>query len=251
MYIWIMRLSDIFVHAVGHFGQIEDVHTVRAEPTDWLLVWVTRGGIAGTLDGKTFQAFAGEAVLMPPGVAQHYSSPRGQPWEWLWCHFAGPSASTWADRLKAHPIMRPGLDPSLRGRWVDLVATHRDPADLAAVRWVAILADLSMMTSDASGTFGAVRRYVQENLADPLTAQQLASVAAMSVPHFNRMFRRSVGVSPMRYVAQQRIARAERLLRDTPAKIATIAQAVGYGDGFHFSKIYKRHTGLSPSDVRS
>jgi AraC-like DNA-binding protein len=245
-----IMLGTLKVYGAGHFAQVERVHTVRPTPTDYLFVWATRGHIRGTLGGEPFHAAAGEAVVMPPGVAQDYESPRRPGWEWLFAHFDGDSAAAWSRRLGANPTTRLGRDPLLRGRWLDMVAGWHADRPVAAVRLAALFADLIEQRATADGGFVAVRRYVQENLAKPLTAAELAGVAGHSVPHFNRLFREAIGTSPMRYVAQQRIARAKRLLRDTSAKLPAIAAAVGYVDVFHFSRLYKQHTGRPPSRDR-
>ncbi|MEL7239885.1 MAG: AraC family transcriptional regulator [Planctomycetota bacterium] len=243
-------LSRLRIQSVGHFARMQQVHTVRPEPTDWLLVWATRGSIQGTLKRRKYVANAGEAVLMPPDVAQDYWSPADDGWEWLFAHFDGPASSLWADRLGLNPVGRLGMDVSLRGRWIDLVATHESEADLAPLRLAGLLADLAGTRVDQEADFAGVRRFVQEHLADPLRAADLAEVAGLSVPHFNRRFREAVGESPMKYVARQRISRAQTLLRGTDQKLVTVAAAVGFDDPYHFSRVYKQHTGRPPSQER-
>ena len=250
MYISIMSadLADFQVHSVGHFAGRDPVRTVRPDPADWLIVWATRGGISGTLGGQTF-GVSGGIVMMPPGVAQDYRSPPTRDWEWLFAHAGGPALAGWRGTLGCRPTVELGMDAAIRGRWIDLVEQHRREPQFSAVRLAAIFADAAGSTT-SDGEFTAVRRYVQEHLADPIGVADLAAVAGMSVPHFSRRFRAAAGTSPMRYVTGRRIARAKVLLRDTDQKLASIAAATGFVDAFHFSRVYKRETGRPPSAER-
>lgn len=155
----------------------------------------------------------------------------------------------------ADPRGRVGLDATLRLRWIDLaISASREP-DLASVRFAGILADLCR-GPDEPGRPGPARgfpelfRWIEERMAEPLTAADLAAAAAMSLPNFNRRFREAAGLSPMRYLAQQRVSRARTLLRGSDQTVASIATAVGYPDPYHFSRVYKRLTGRAPSADR-
>ena len=245
------NLADLHINSIGHYGRVAPVHTRRPRPTDWLLVWAPAGDIRGTIGGQHFVADPARFVLMPPGKPQDYFSPAGDRWEWLWAHFDGPAAAAWAERfgLAGGGVGRSGMDVSRRRRWLDLVSTYVQEPELARVRLAALLADLPAGGDDGDG-FAEVRRYVQEHLAEPLTAARLAEVTGMSVPHFNRRFKAAAGVSPMRFVAARRVERAGALLAGSDLKLTAVGAAVGYPDPFHFSRVYKRHTGRPPTADR-
>jgi iron complex transport system substrate-binding protein len=54
----------------------------------------------------------------------------------------------------------------------------------------------------------------------------------------------------MHYIIQQRMARAATLLSETSSPIKQIGNAVGYEDAYYFSRLFKRITGMTPSDYR-
>lgn len=72
----------------------------------------------------------------------------------------------------------------------------------------------------------------------------------MSTCWFIRSFKDYNGVSPMRYILNLRIANAKNLLHTTSYTIAEIANIVGYDNALYFSKLFKKYTGLSPSEYR-
>ncbi len=97
----------------------------------------------------------------------------------------------------------------------------------------------------------AVRDYVEANFAQEVTLDDLARVAGLSRFHFNRAFRRAVGVPPYVYVTNRRIAEAKRRLRDADTPIGGVATACGYRSGAQFASAFRRLVGVAPSDYRA
>jgi AraC-like DNA-binding protein len=82
------------------------------------------------------------------------------------------------------------------------------------------------------------------------TLAELAKRAATSRSVLDDRFRRLVGQAPLSYLTAWRLQLASRQLRTTNATMAEVAGAVGYGSEASFSKAFKRHTGVSPSEWR-
>ena len=95
-----------------------------------------------------------------------------------------------------------------------------------------------------------VMRYIREHISEPLDRETLADVAGFSVPHFHRVFTAHVGESAISYVRRLRLERAARKLRMGAVDITEVALAAGYDSHAAFSKAYKQHFGLSPSEFR-
>lgn len=101
---------------------------------------------------------------------------------------------------------------------------------------------------------GALRRvceFVESHLEDNIDLDDLAAQARLSVYHFARAFRHSVGVSPLRYLLEQRVRRAQQLLRQTDLSLASIANAVGFFDQGHLARQFRRLVGTTPSSYRN
>jgi AraC-like DNA-binding protein len=81
--------------------------------------------------------------------------------------------------------------------------------------------------------------------------EDLADVAGISRAAFAQKFKKITGETPAHYVTKVRIQRAMDLLRSTDTSLEGIAEKVGYGDSFVFSKAFKRVLGLSPRDFRN
>ena len=96
-----------------------------------------------------------------------------------------------------------------------------------------------------------VTAYIDENLQRELRLAELSAVVHMSPYHFARLFKRSTGVPPHRFVVRRRIDEARALLATQTVAIAEIAWSVGFRTPSHFTTTFRRITGMTPTEYRS
>jgi AraC family transcriptional regulator len=92
--------------------------------------------------------------------------------------------------------------------------------------------------------------YIHDHLADDLTIAAIADELEMSQYYFSRLFKQSIGVSPYRYVMEQRIEATKQLLRKTPLPISVIADQVGFANQNQLTIQFRNLTGTTPSNYR-
>jgi YesN/AraC family two-component response regulator len=81
--------------------------------------------------------------------------------------------------------------------------------------------------------------------------KEYAAKKNISCSWFINEFRRYTQCSPKQYITTLRILHAKELLRDLSLTVNEISSLVGYNDPFHFSKIFKKYEGISPSEYRT
>lgn len=92
--------------------------------------------------------------------------------------------------------------------------------------------------------------FLDEHFIDEITVERLAGIAGISVPHLNRRFRQLLRLSPMEYVQSLRIQEAQRRLMTTNRSVGDIAIATGFYDQSHFTKRFRKVTGITPLQYR-
>lgn len=92
--------------------------------------------------------------------------------------------------------------------------------------------------------------YIDEHYMEKLTVRQLADLAGLSRYHFSRQFKLVTDKSLVEYINLIRINKSESLLRNKALNISEIALATGFSDIFYFSRTFKKHKKVSPTEWR-
>jgi two-component system response regulator YesN len=97
----------------------------------------------------------------------------------------------------------------------------------------------------------AAKTYISDHFANPdLSLHEVAAHVNVSASHFSAVFSRETGETFKEYLTGVRIKKAKELLKTTSLKTFEIAYQVGYKDPHYFSAVFKKQTGLSPSEFR-
>jgi two-component system response regulator YesN len=92
--------------------------------------------------------------------------------------------------------------------------------------------------------------YIDAHLKGDLSLSTVASSVGLSSYYLSRLFHTEVGVPFGEFVAEQRVQRAENLLRTTSLKVYEVADQTGFPDYRYFSMVFKKYRGYTPKDFR-
>ena len=95
-----------------------------------------------------------------------------------------------------------------------------------------------------------IDRYLKGNLNRPLKRGELAAQLSLSEGHFHRAFKETFGESPHAYIVGLRLEMAQELMLSTGDPLSQIADACGFADQSHFTKVFRRGLGQSPNAWR-
>ena len=92
--------------------------------------------------------------------------------------------------------------------------------------------------------------FMETNVAKPLTLAEVAREARLSKQHFCRVFHRAVGVSPLRFLVRLRLRVAKGVLWHEGSTVKQAAMAAGFEDPHHFTRVFRRLEGITPTGFR-
>lgn len=98
---------------------------------------------------------------------------------------------------------------------------------------------------------GKAQTYIEENLGEKISFEELASKLAVSRRNFDRRFIKATGNTPVEYLQRVKIEVAKKALERGRKSIYEVMNEVGYSDDKAFREVFKKITGLSPLDYRS
>lgn len=122
--------------------------------------------------------------------------------------------------------------------------------------WPSWFAGLHRATAAAArpevyGHLEPARGLINQHFDEPLDLPQIAASAAFSPYHFQRLFNRTYGESPHRYLTRTRLAAARRLLEQTDRPVTQICFDVGFHSPGSFSTLFRESVGHPPSRYRA
>ena len=94
-----------------------------------------------------------------------------------------------------------------------------------------------------------VLEYIHKNSCEKFSIEDLTKAAEMKKSYFIKMFKTVTGKSPIKYINDLKLEHARDLLLNTDMSVKKIALKCGFEDEFYFSRIFKRHYGVSPSKI--
>ena len=226
---------------------------------DWLLVLAGSGIV--TCAGVSAVARAGDLVWIDNRRPHRHVADRRDPWDLLWLRCDGCALRQIhrALGLDRDPVAR---DAAATARLFDriIACLEKDPvpgpaldARLAAAV-AGIIAEIASLHQAHTLDDPAVSRVVAAIAADPVrtwTISAFSRIAGLPPSTFHRRFARATGGTPMEHLRRVRIAQAQELLLADDRPIAVIGREVGFADPFHFSRAFRRCTGLAPRTFRA
>ena len=93
-----------------------------------------------------------------------------------------------------------------------------------------------------------VKAYIQENLNKRLSLHEVAAVFNFSPNYLSQLFSRYAKEGFVEYITSARISAAKEMLSRGELRIYEIAERLGFGSSFYFSKVFKKVEGISPSE---
>ncbi len=150
--------------------------------------------------------------------------------------------------LSAPPAM-----PDFQG-FLAKIPTFRNVERLREELWRAV--ESAMAASDTGGGSGSeivaqVRAYIDERYAEELTVKSLSAEFHMNADYIGKLFKREYGETISEYLNMVRIQRAIQLLSRPGCSVYEAAELSGFRDQTYFSTVFKKLTGMTPSQYKS
>ena len=138
---------------------------------------------------------------------------------------------------------------------ISLLSLSDDPRlrRAATARMEAFLYDMMVGVPSAHVNHPAVERaleFMRSHVDVAFDLDDLVAGIGLDKSYFIRLFKKSIGVPPMKYATNLKMSAASDLLRTTSEPLATVAARVGFDDEYHFAKRFKKWSGMAPGRYR-
>ena len=257
--------QEVFYTAprAGHLIGGPDHHVKREHFPGHELIWCLAGKGWVRLQGKVHDVTAGELAWINCAKPHSHWADAADPWEVYWLRIEGPRLESISQMLctDLSPVFS-GCPPETSTLYTEVFERMQNPSpESPALVHVAVARLLAAVFCARAGSGEAFKaappvlhkavEWMQLYYFQPTRVKKLAEMSGLSPSHFNRIFKRTFGTSPIDWLRRERISQAKRRLVESNESVKQIAEQVGYADRFFFSKDFKSYTGMTPGEFRA
>ena len=238
---------------------------------------ITRGKHYGILDGKENERVRGQLVIIAPG--RFHKSARPSDSEALIISFA--SSSPALEDLYNRPLsLSPSQERTFRAIVEDGLGLFCYRAPGSDVRGMVLKEDAdqgklykmkkelelflielhrcfaegknaeSKKDKHRTADFNRAVSFLSEHIGENLTLSEIAAGTQMSISKLKLLFREKSGGGAVNYFIEMKIEKAKELIRDGQMNFTEIAESLGFNSLHYFSRLFKKTSGLSPSEFK-
>ncbi|MDU0332336.1 response regulator [Paenibacillus sp. 3LSP] len=116
-------------------------------------------------------------------------------------------------------------------------------------RWISESRD-SQIKDNVQNVIAKTQEYILSNYHKDLSMEEVAERADLSISHFCLLFKQVTGYTFLEYLTECRIDKAKYILKNSQVKVYQVAPMVGYQDPRYFTQVFKKVTGMTPTEYR-
>lgn len=262
------KSKPLIVTAAGYYR----VHTSKVIETerpngrgDYQLLYIASGLAHFYINGVERIIPKGNMVLFRPGETQMYYLYASEKPETYWVHFTGSDVGlllNYYQMPRNENVFFTGTSPDYqwlfrqmiqelqlqRVNFEDMLNMNLRHIFLIINRY---LKEGSDVGSEMLNEVERATHYFNEHYNQPIVIEDYARERGMTANWFIQSFRRITKFTPMQYILSLRITNAMNLIDNTNYNMTEIALSIGYDNSMYFSRVFKKHTGLTPTEYKN
>ncbi|MGQ0286700.1 arabinose operon transcriptional regulator AraC [Pasteurellaceae bacterium 22721_9_1] len=233
------------------------------------IINLTTKGTGTIFHGNSaFNCSVGDILLFPPGIPHYYHRATiSDTWEHQWIYFHPRTIwKSWLDWSKTiHNVKKlttPNTDiyKELILLFKNIATEYKNGLLFSQEMSMSLLEQLLIkcFRLDPSNKqlmldcrILSICQFITNNIDKNHSISEIAEQVHISASRLSHLFVQQVGTSIVKWREEQRMIKAQYLLHTSNAPIYTISRQLGYDDPLYFSRLFKRYTGLNPSEYRS
>ena len=262
------KKSERYLHInnCGYYKGIKQGETVGTfRPfglPDYQIIYLTEGSMSFLVDGITKILSAGDIIIYPPDTAQKYKSISESGASYIWVHFTGFAAedmilssgltagkiySAWPNQSVYSMIMKMGDELRIKRTGSE---TRANGLFLELLSFLARELKSDRKSGNRYSRILPALRDMEKNAGARRSNEEYAKMCGLTPYYFIHLFKEVTGESPVKYISELNMRKAEYLLEDTNMGVADIARLTGFESPSYFTKRFKERFGKTPSEFR-
>ncbi len=247
--------------------RILDGKKENALPNEWAdyhILYVSKGLCHLILNGEKQVLSEGHIILFRPQEKQKYSLDEQKESVFYHIHFTGKDAKEILTDLGLweHSVLFMGKSKEFEETFAAMHMEYYLKKSDFFYSTSALLLKLLVVISrkyklvkgeigrEQTGKMQSIIETMYRQMGEAPSVEALASQSGYSVGRFSHLFKEVIGTAPHTYMTDLRLSKAKDLLLNTHYSVAEVARAIGFPNQNYFSRFFRKHVGVSPSEYR-
>lgn len=258
------QAQDMFFYptCTGHYYCDSNYIVSRNKFDSFLIMLIKNGKGSVTVDNKTTAFYSEQAVLVDCYKPHTYRAESDA--EILWLHFDGSSSRNYYEAITENigNVISLKDTYSFENNLKKIYTIFKDNKKISEAlisKYITyLLTELLVLSNKDLNTYGQSEvidetiSYINENINQALSLNELSSRASLSVYYFTRVFKKETGYTPHEYIILTRINAAKFYLKSSPTfPVKEICYSCGFTSESNFCTTFKKLVGMTPSDYRN
>ena len=261
--------SMLHITDIGYYPKAQHHFRERKKPINqYVFIYCIDGQGWYQVNGHAHKVISNQYFILPAGCPHAYGSDDSAPWTIYWIHFKGALTEQFIPKSHAPKNILPGDYSRLQDR-LDLFEEIYNSFSMGYTLENMIYSSMCLYQFLASFLYldqyrsinlpthkeylllsARAVHYMQENIHQNLSLEQIASYFKYSTSHFCTLFQKETGVSPINYFIRLKMQKACQYLEMTNRKINEVAALLGFEEPAYFTKMFTKMIGITPSQYR-
>lgn len=205
---------------------------------------------------NAYKVKSGQGFLITPSMMHEYHSSKDRPWKYFWVIFSGEDAAAVCEKYisidENNVFEFKSAELKIMDLFVNITRNQRRLTEAQALAYFYTLLSCHETTANITDNHYVqlAKKYMETHIYRKLTVTEVASVLGISDRYMYNLFIKHLGISPKQYLNDLKINHAQSLLKTTDYTISEIATSIGIYDVLAFSRFFKNHVGISPTEFR-
>lgn len=262
-------VRNLYIRKMGFFPHVKYHYVQKEKGCDYaMLIYCTGGKGWYTIGGKTHEINENQYIILPSRVPYSFGAHDEAPWTIYWIHFKGILADRFVPSNHTPRNILPGDYSRLQDRLnlfeeiyhsfsMGYTLENLIYSSMCLYQFLASFLYLDQYRSINLPTHkeylllsAKAVHYMQENIHQNLTLEQIAGYFKYSPSHFCTLFQKETGVSPINYYIRLKMQKACQYLEMTHNKIYEVATLLGFEEPAYFTRMFTKIIGMTPTQYR-
>jgi len=260
------RVNDLYITHIGIFPKAKGHFRNRPlGSSQHILLYCTKGsGFVETGD-KKHTLNENQVFIIKSKTACSYGADGINPWTLYWIHYTGKNSGIYSppfnrvinvsaentikseDRLMLFEEMQLNIEDYFNTDKV-IYANISLKYFLTSIKYLDVYR--SVKKEKGNDLLTNIISYMKNNVHKNMRINDIAEEFGCSTSNIYKLFKKDLSSAPLDFFIHLKIEKAHRYLLQTNLKVKEISRKLGYDDQYYFSRIFTKHTGISPTKFR-